>query len=59
MTDLRQRMDEDMIVRGFAARTREIVSGRSVRGLDHTTSGRSPDVITDAEIQATWLYLIP
>lgn len=56
MTDLRQRMDEDMIVRGFAARTRETYLD-VVRGLT-THYGRSPDVITDAEIQAYLLYLI-
>jgi hypothetical protein len=43
-------MDEAMIVRGFAARTRETYLD-VVKGLA-TYYRRSPDRITDAEIQA-------
>jgi integrase/recombinase XerD len=56
MTELRRRMDEAMIVRGFAARTRETYLD-VVKGLAKHYH-RSPDLITDAEIQAYVLYLI-
>ena len=56
MTELRRRMDEAMIVRGFAARTRETYLD-VVKGLARYYH-RSPDLITDAEIQACVLYLI-
>ena len=56
MTELRRRMDEAMIVRGFAARTRETYLD-VVKGLARYYH-RSPDLITDAEIQAYVLYLI-
>ena len=49
MTELRRRMDDDMIVRGFAARTRETYLD-VVKGLAKHYH-RSPDLITDAEIQ--------
>ncbi len=56
MTELRRRMDDDMIVRGFAARTRETYVD-VVKGLAKHYR-RSPDLIPDAEIQAYLLYLI-
>jgi site-specific recombinase XerD len=49
-------MDDAMIVRGFAARTRETYLG-VVRGLAKHYR-RSPDLISDEEIQAYLLYLI-
>ena len=56
MTELRRRMDDAMIVRGFAVRTRETYLD-VVKGLARYYH-RSPDLITDAEIQAYVLYLI-
>ena len=56
MTELRRRMDEDMVVRGFAERTRETYLG-AVTGLAKHYR-RSPDQITDEEVQAYLLYLI-
>lgn len=56
MTELRRRMDEDMIVRGMADRTRETYLW-AVAGLA-TFYHRSPDQITDAEVQAYLLHLI-
>lgn len=56
MTERRRRMDDAMIVRGFAVRTRETYLD-VVRALA-THYRRSPDLITDAEIQAYLLYLI-
>jgi site-specific recombinase XerD len=49
-------MDDDMIVRGFAVRTRETYLD-VVRGLAKHYR-RSPDLITDEEVQAYLLYLI-
>ena len=56
MTELRQRMDEDMIVRGMADRTRETYLW-AVTGLARFYH-RSPDQIADAEVQAYLLHLI-
>jgi site-specific recombinase XerD len=56
MTELRRRMDDAMIVRGFAVRTRETYWD-VVRGLAKHYR-RSPDLITDEEVQAYLLYLI-
>ncbi len=56
MTELRRRMDEDMIVRGLADRTRETYLW-AVTGLA-TFYRRSPDQMTDAEVQAYLLHLI-
>ena len=56
MTELRQRMDEAMIVRGFADRTRESYLW-AVSGLAKFYH-RSPDLISDEEIQAYLLHLI-
>ena len=56
MTELRRRMDDDMQVRGMADRTRETYLW-AVSGLA-TFYHRSPDLISDAEIQAYLLHLI-
>ena len=56
MTELRRRMDEDMVVRGMAERTRETYLA-AVTGLAKHYR-RSPDLITDEEVQAYLLYLI-
>jgi len=56
MTVLRRRMDEDMIVRGLADRTRETYLW-AVRGLS-LFYRRSPDQISDQEIQTYLLHLI-
>ncbi len=56
MTELRRRMDEDMIVRGLADRTRE-ASLWAVTGLARFYR-RSPDQLADDEIQAYLLHLI-
>ena len=56
MTELGRRMDDDMTVRGLAARTRETYLW-AVSGLA-TFYRRSPDQISDDEIQAYLLHLI-
>lgn len=56
MTELRRRMDEDMVVRGMAHRTRETYLA-AVTGLAKYYR-RSPDQISDEEVQAYLLYLI-
>jgi integrase/recombinase XerD len=56
MTELRRRMDDDMQVRGMAERTRETYLW-AVSGLA-TFYRRSPDQISDQEIQAYLLHLI-
>jgi integrase/recombinase XerD len=56
MTELRRRMDEDMIVRGFSDRTREAYLW-AVTGLAKFYR-RAPDQITDDEIQMYLLHLI-
>ena len=56
MTDLRRRMNDDMQVRGMADRTRETYLW-AVSGLA-TFYRRSPDQISDQEIQAYLLHLI-
>ncbi len=56
MTELRQRMDEDMLVRGMADRTRESYLW-AVTGLA-TFYHRSPDQVSDGEVQAYLLHLI-
>src|SRR5476649_2059569 len=56
MTELRRRMDEDMIVRGMADRTRESYLW-AVTGLA-TFYHRSPDQISEGEVQAYLLHLI-
>jgi integrase/recombinase XerD len=56
MTELRRRMDDDMVVRGMAVRTRETYL-TAVTGLARHYH-RSPDQIADDEVQAYLLYLI-
>jgi len=56
MTALRQQMDADMVVRGMAAKTREAYLG-AVVGLVRFYR-RSPDQISDAEVQSYLLHLI-
>jgi hypothetical protein len=56
MTELRRRMDDDMLARGFADRTREAYLW-AVTGLARFYR-RSPDQITDAEIQAYVVHLL-
>ena len=56
MTELRRRMDEDMMVRGMADRTRESYLW-AVTGLAKFYR-RSPDQISDEEVQAYLLHLI-
>ena len=56
MTELRRRMDEDMVVRGMADRTRETYLA-AVTGLAKFYR-RSPDRISDEEVQAYLLHLI-
>jgi len=56
MTKLRQRMIQDMRLRGLSARTREAYA-RSVRQLaEHY--GRSPDLITEDELRSYFLHLV-
>lgn len=56
MTELRRRMDDDMLARGFADRTRESYLW-AVTGLARFYK-RSPDQIADAEIQAYVVHLL-
>ena len=56
MTALRRRMDDDMLARGFAERTRESYLW-AVTGLARFYH-RSPDQISDDEIQAYLVHLI-
>lgn len=56
MTELRRRMDEDMIVRGFAVRTREAYLW-AVTGLARFYR-RAPDQVSNDEVQAYLLHLI-
>ena len=56
MTELRRRMDDDMLARGFADRTRETYLW-AVTGLARFYH-RSPDHISDEEIQAYLVHLI-
>lgn len=56
MTELRRRMDEAMIVRGMADKTREAYLW-AVTGLAKYYR-RPPDQISDAEVQTYLLYLI-
>jgi integrase/recombinase XerD len=56
MTELRRRMDNDMVVRGMAAKTREAYLG-AVAGLARYYR-RSPDQISADEVQAYLLELL-
>ena len=56
MTALRQRMEDDMVARGFAARTRQSYLW-AVTGLARFYR-RSPDQISDEEVQAYLVHLL-
>src|SRR3970040_591978 len=56
MGTLRKQMDEDLVVRGMAVRTREAYLG-AVAGLAKHY-GRRPDRIGEAEVQKYLLHLI-
>lgn len=56
MTELRRRMDDDMLARGFADRTRESYLW-AVTGLARFYH-RAPDQISDDEVQAYLVHLI-
>lgn len=56
MTELRRRMDQDMVLRGMSERTREAYLG-AVRGLARYYR-RPPDQITEEEVQAYLLELL-
>ena len=56
MTELRRRMDDDMLARGLADRTRESYLG-AVTGLARFYR-RVPDQISDGEIQAYLVHLL-
>ena len=56
MTELRRRMDNDMVVRGMALKTREAYLA-AVTGLARHYR-RSPDQISEAEVEAYLLHLI-
>lgn len=56
MTPLRQRMDDAMVLRGFARRTREAYLACVAALARHY--GRSPDGIDAAQVQAYLLHLI-
>ena len=56
MTPLRQRMDDAMVLRGFALRTRESYLAAVSALAKHYR--RSPDLLTPEEMQAWLLHLI-
>ena len=56
MTELRRRMDDDMLARGLSDRTRESYLW-AVTGLARYYH-RSPDQISDAEVQTYLLHLL-
>jgi integrase/recombinase XerD len=56
MTELRQRMDNDMVLRGMSAKTREAYLA-AVTGLARYYR-RSPDQISEGEVQAYLLELL-
>ena len=55
MTPLRQRMTEDMQLRGLAARTQEAYVGAVKQLAEHYH--KSPDLITEEELRQYFLYL--
>jgi integrase/recombinase XerD len=55
MTPLRQRMLEDMQLRGLAARTQEAYLAAVQQLAIHYA--KSPDLITDEEVRQYFLYL--
>lgn len=56
MTDLRKRMDNDMVLRGLAERTRKSYIAGVVGLARHYR--RSPDRISEAEVQAYLLHML-
>lgn len=56
MTELRQRMDDAMVLRGFAERTRQTYLACVTALARHTR--RSPDQLDATAIQAYLLHLI-
>ncbi len=56
MTPLRQRMFEDMQLRGLAPRTQECYVRAVLQFARHY--GKSPDLVTEDELRAYFLYLI-
>jgi hypothetical protein len=56
MTTLRQQMDNAMVLRGFAERTRESYLAAVAALAKHYR--RSPDLLTSEEVQAYLLHLI-
>ncbi len=57
MSELRTKMDNDMVLRGMAVRTREAYLD-AVRGLAKFYR-RSPDQISEAEVQSYLLHWLP
>ena len=55
MTYLRQRMIEDMQLRGFAKKTQDAYAGAVRQLAKHY--GKSPDKINDEELRQYFLYL--
>ncbi len=55
MTPLRQKMIEDMQLRGLAERTQEVYVFAVRQLAEHY--GKSPDVITEEELRQYFLYL--
>lgn len=56
MSELRRRMDDDMVLRGMAERTRESYLGAVARMARFYR--RSPDQLTEGEVQAYLLHMI-
>ena len=56
MTELRTRMDNDMLVRGMAERTRETYLGAVARLARHYH--RPPDGLSPAEVQAYLVHML-
>ena len=56
MTTLRMRMDNDMLVRGFAERTRETYLAAVARLARHYH--RSPDTLSPPEVQASLVHML-
>ena len=56
MTELRTRMDNDMLVRGMAERTRETYLAAVARLARHYH--RSPDQLSAAEVQAYLVHML-
>jgi integrase/recombinase XerD len=56
MGTLREQMEGDLVVRGMSERTRESYVGAVAKLAKHY--GRSPDRITEEEVQSYLLHLI-